>query len=255
LQPIVTLPQRKVRSYEALSRLRAEDGEIVPATDFIAIADSVGLVPEIDNQLALRCVQVLRRLQLKSRDVGLFCNIGVATLTDPTYFKLFLDFMDANRALAPALIFEFNQSAYCGFGPLEQESLAALGERGYRFSLDHVTDLRMEPEVLADHWFRYLKAPASLLLDRSKGAYSDIHPEDLTDLLARSGIDLIAERIESEGMVVDLLDHDVRFGQGFRFSPPRPVRAETLQASAGVPDAAKAIDDVPIRLAAAGGIG
>lgn len=113
----------------------------------------------------------------------------------------------------------------------------------------------MEPKVLADHWFRYLKAPASLLLDRSKGAYSDIHPEDLTDLLARSGIDLIAERIESEGMVVDLLDYDVRFGQGFRFSPPRPVRAEALQASAGVADAAKATGDVPIRLAAAGGIG
>jgi cyclic-di-GMP phosphodiesterase TipF (flagellum assembly factor) len=255
LQPIVTLPQRKVRSYEALSRLRAEDGEIIPATDFIEIADSVGLVPKIDNLLAFRCVQVLRRLQLKSRDVGLFCNIGAATLTDATYFKQFLDFMDANRALAPALIFEFSQSAYRGFGPLEQESLAALAERGYRFSLDHVTDLRMEPKDLADHWFRYLKVPASLLLDRSKGAYSDIHPEDLTDLLARSGIDLIAERVESEGMVVDLLDYDVRFGQGFLFSPPRPVRAEALQAGAGGADAAKLAGDVPSQLAAAGGMG
>jgi cyclic-di-GMP phosphodiesterase TipF (flagellum assembly factor) len=25
------------------------------------------------------------------------------------------------------------------------------------------------------------------------------------------------------------LDYDVRFGQGFLFSPPRPVRAEALQ--------------------------
>jgi cyclic-di-GMP phosphodiesterase TipF (flagellum assembly factor) len=92
--------------------------------------------------------------------------------------------------------------------------------------------------------------PASLLLDRSKGAYNDIHPEDQTDLLARSGIDLIFERVESEGMVFDLFDYDVHFGQGFLFSPPRPVQADT-----GVADAAKAIDDVPIRLAAAGGIG
>jgi hypothetical protein len=30
-------------------------------------------------------------------------------------------------------------------------------------------------------------------------------------------------------MVVDLLDCEVRFGQGFLFSPPRPVRAEALQ--------------------------
>jgi cyclic-di-GMP phosphodiesterase TipF (flagellum assembly factor) len=39
---------------------------------------------------------------------------------------------------------------------------------------------------------------------------------------------LIAERIESETVVVNLLDYDVRFGQGFLFSPPRPVRAEAL---------------------------
>jgi cyclic-di-GMP phosphodiesterase TipF (flagellum assembly factor) len=29
--------------------------------------------------------------------------------------------------------------------------------------------------------------------------------------------------------VVNLLDYDVRFGQGFLFSPPRPVRPEALQ--------------------------
>jgi cyclic-di-GMP phosphodiesterase TipF (flagellum assembly factor) len=35
--------------------------------------------------------------------------------------------------------------------------------------------------------------------------------------------------------VVDLLDFDVRFGQGFLFSPPRPVRAEVLQGVADQP--------------------
>ncbi len=52
---------------------------------------------------------------------------------------------------------------------------------------------------------------------------------DLADLLGRFGIELVADKIESEGMVVDLLDYDVRFGQGFLFSPPRPVRAQALQ--------------------------
>ena len=44
--------------------------------------------------------------------------------------------------------------------------------------------------------------------------------------MGRFGIDLIAERIEGERAVVDLLDYDVRFGQGFLFAPPRPLRAE-----------------------------
>jgi cyclic-di-GMP phosphodiesterase TipF (flagellum assembly factor) len=231
LQPVVTLPQRKVRYYEALSRLRTEDGDVIPAGDFIDTAESVGLMPKIDNLLLFRCVQVTRRLQLKNRDVGLFCNVSASTLSDPVFFRQFLDFMDANRALSNAMMFEFTQKAYRGFGPLELESLAALSERGFRFSMDHVADLRMPPKELADRSFRFLKVPAALLLNPALASQSDIHPGDLADLLARSGIDLIAERIEKESMVVDLLDFDVRFGQGFLFSPPRPVRAEALQGS------------------------
>src|SRR5262249_43276240 len=47
-------------------------------------------------------------------------------------------------------------------------------------------------------------------------------------LLGALGIDLIADKIESEGPVVDLLDYDVRFGQGLLFSPPRPVRTDVI---------------------------
>ena len=39
-------------------------------------------------------------------------------------------------------------------------------------------------------------------------------------------------------MVVELLDYDMRFGQGFLFSPPRPVRAEALQGVADKQDTA-----------------
>jgi cyclic-di-GMP phosphodiesterase TipF (flagellum assembly factor) len=36
--------------------------------------------------------------------------------------------------------------------------------------------------------------------------------------------------------VVDLLDYDVRFGQGFLFAAPRPLRPETASATGGAPD-------------------
>jgi cyclic-di-GMP phosphodiesterase, flagellum assembly factor TipF len=229
LQPIVTLPQRKVRYYEAMSRLRTENGELVPAASFIAQAEGSRLMPKIDNLVIFRCVQVVRRLLIKNREIGLFCNLSGVTLADGAMFPQLVDFLDANRAIAPALLLEFTQSALRGFGPAENESLAALAERGFRFSLDNVTDLRLEPRELADRGFRFVKVPANILLHRAGAAPGRIHSADLANLLARSGIDLIAERIESEGVVVDLLDHDVRFGQGFLFSAPRPLRAEALQ--------------------------
>jgi cyclic-di-GMP phosphodiesterase, flagellum assembly factor TipF len=229
LQPIVTLPQRKVRYYEAMSRLRNERGEVLHATDFVPQAERGGLMPKIDNLVIFRCVQVVRRLLLKNSDIGLFCNLSGATLTDSMVFPQFLQFLEANRAIAHSLVLEFTQGAVRGMGPIEHESLAALAERGFTFSMDNVTDLRIEPRELANRGFRFIKIQASLLLNRSGTATSDIHPADLSDLVGRFGIDLIAERIESEGSVVDLLDYDVRFGQGFLFAPPRPVRAEALQ--------------------------
>jgi cyclic-di-GMP phosphodiesterase, flagellum assembly factor TipF len=228
LQPIVTLPQRRVRYYEAMSRLRTAAGEVLLAGQFIAHAEAGGLIPRIDNLVVFRCVQVLRRLLLKSREVGVFCNVSAATLSDSTIFPQLLEFLDANRAIAPSLVLEFTQAGLRGAGPIENESLAALNERGFRFSLDNVTDLRIEPRELASRGFRFVKLPASLLLNRGSAA-ADIHPADFPNLLGRFGIDLIAEKIESEGAVVDLLDYEVKFGQGFLFSPPRPVRAEALQ--------------------------
>jgi cyclic-di-GMP phosphodiesterase TipF (flagellum assembly factor) len=233
LQPMVTLPQRKVRFYEAVTRLRDDKDQILAPDDFIAIAEAGGLIGKIDHMVMLRCIQVLRRLMVRNKDVGVFCNVSAATLGNPANFAQCLDFLEANRALAPSFVLEFKQATFRHLGPTEIENLAALSQRGYRFSIDHVTDLRIEPRDLADRGVRFIKVPAALLLDPRQSSTSDIHPSDLSDLLGRFGIDLIAEKIEGERAVVDLLDYDVRFGQGFLFAPPRPLRPEGASATGG----------------------
>ena len=63
-------------------------------------------------------------------------------------------------------------------GPIEHESMAALAERGFRFSLDNVTDLRIEPRELANSHFRFVKISASSLLDAWSGRHR--HPSQPT---------------------------------------------------------------------------
>jgi cyclic-di-GMP phosphodiesterase TipF (flagellum assembly factor) len=232
LQPLVTLPQRKVRYYEAVTRLRDDKEQVLAAEDFIGVAETAGLIGRIDHMVMLRCVQVLRRLMVRNKEVGVFCNVAASTLSNTTTFAQCLDFLDANRALAPSFVLEFKQTTIRNLGPTETEHLAALAQRGYRFSIDHVTDLRFEPRELADRGVRFIKVPATLLLDPKQNS-GDIHPSDLSDLLGRFGIDLIAEKIEGERSVVDLLDYDVRLGQGFLFAPPRPLRPEGTPATNG----------------------
>ncbi|HTK13896.1 MAG TPA: EAL domain-containing protein [Xanthobacteraceae bacterium] len=226
LQPVVTLPQRKVRYYEAFARMRRPDGETAPAVEFLPFAEAGGVAGKLDTLILLRCIHVLRRLQTNSRELGLFCNISSATLRDTKAFAQISDSLTTDRALAPSLILEFQQDAFNALGPIETDALAALTEHGVRFSLDHVSDLRFDPKALIARGVRHVKVMEAVLFDPANAASSDIHTSDLPDLLGRFGIDLIIERIEGEASVANLLDLDVRFGQGFLFAPPRAVRAE-----------------------------
>ena len=110
---------------------------------------------------------------------------------------------------------------------------------------------RVEPKELAERSLRFLlKAPEKLLFNKIGAEQSDIH--HLEDLLARSSIDPIAGRIENENTVVDLLDFDARFGQGFLFSPSRPVCGEAPQNTSAMAEATKLASD-PLNEAIAAG--
>jgi cyclic-di-GMP phosphodiesterase TipF (flagellum assembly factor) len=230
MQPVVTLPQRKVRYYEALSRMRLADGTVIEAARFLPAARAAGLLPRIDEKLVHSCVQVVRRLAAKNREIGLFLNIAPETLIDRAAFTEILGYLEANRALAPSLVLELPQSAYRSLNPAELLSLSMLAERGFRFSLDRIQDFRLDPRGLHDRGIRFMKVPAELMLNKEAAAVGHIHPADLSDLLSRYGIELVADRIESESVVLDLLEMDVRFGQGYLFAQPRPVKAEALGA-------------------------
>lgn len=229
LQPVVTLPQRKVRFYEALTRLRASTGEIILPRDYIRVAESAGMMPTVDNLLLFRCIQIVRTLSQRNRDIGLFCNISANSLLDGDFFPQFVEYMEFNKDLASQIVFEFSQSTVAGCGPIEEQSLAALAALGFKFSMDQVSNLQLDYGGLHDQSFRYIKIPAETLLHGAEESGADIHPGDLKELMERFGLSLIVDRIESERTVIDVLDYDVDYGQGYLFGEPRPVREEVLR--------------------------
>ncbi|WP_428528171.1 EAL domain-containing protein [Roseibium sp.] len=229
LQPIVSLPQRQVKHYEAFTRLRNANGDSIEAQAFMPEAVRSGHIARIDNLLLFRSVQVIRRLMSRNRNAVLFCNISSLSLSDNTFFPGFLEFVRSNREFSDALIFEFSQSDIAQMGAVELESLAALYESGFRFSVDQIDDMRMDFNSLAGRGFKYGKLNADYLIGRRETNHGHIHPSDFGDLLHRYGMELITDHVETESQVLELLDFDVKLAQGNLFSPPRPVRAEVLQ--------------------------
>ncbi|MEQ1890820.1 MAG: EAL domain-containing protein, partial [Alphaproteobacteria bacterium] len=232
LQPIVSLPQRKVRSYEGYSRLRNVDGTLIEPALYLGVAEAAGIVSTIDNFLLLRCVQLIRRLHNRNRGVVIFCNISAHSLRDQGFFPQFVDFMEQNKDLAGSMIFEFSQTTVEGNSALEWRQLARLAKQGYRFSMDNLSHLDIDLEELSGYHFAYIKVPASTLLTGMKEARSRFLSSDIKQAMRRFGIDLIAEKIEEDATVVGLLEYELDFGQGFLFGEPRRSRGpEELQST------------------------
>ncbi len=235
LQPVVSLPQRKTRFYECFSRIRSEDGRVVLPEQYIDIARREGFVGAIDNLLLFRCVQLVRRAQSQSQSVGFFCNISANTLEDSAFFSDFVDFMAANAELSRNLIFEFRQEDIESHSAQIDDYIARLGRLGFYFSLDRVRDLtKLDIPGMSRRRFKYIKIDGAQLLDREpaggsapKGegdgatAIIGVNVAALKRVLDVHGIDLIAEKIESEQDLIELLDYRIDYGQGYLFGEPR----------------------------------
>ncbi|NMM45207.1 EAL domain-containing protein [Rhodospirillaceae bacterium KN72] len=222
LQPIVSLPQRKRRFYECFSRIRSSSGDILTESEYGAAARAAGLQSAIDNMLLFRCVQLLRRLRRKDFAAAFFCNIATHTLRDREFFRDFIEYMESHAELAPNLVLEFSQADIGDDLKGMAADLDRLGSLGYRFSMDGITDLHLDLDGLQARHFTYLKIDASLVLKYlQRGGQDAVEMRDLKQDLDGRGIDLIIDGIETEGTLVELLDFNIDFGQGYLFGEPR----------------------------------
>jgi cyclic-di-GMP phosphodiesterase TipF (flagellum assembly factor) len=222
LQPVVSLPERKVRFYETFSRIRNDQGNVILPEQYLSLAAEQGLLADIDNMLLFRCVQLIRRAQIDKLTVGFFCNLASESLNDNEFFPQFIEFMRANVALADNLVFELAQSDLSD--PDVERNLKPLARLGFTFSLDKVSDLSFNFAGLAKRGFRFLKVPSAVLRDRANYEDLPFHIDDYKDAVTRAGLQLVAEKVEEESEVIDLLDLGIDLGQGFLFGEPRPSR-------------------------------
>jgi len=240
LQPVVSLPQRRTVFYESFSRLRDDTGRVLMPAEYLSVAEPEGLVSAIDNLLLFRCVQIVRRLAKSDRKVGIFCNISLASLGDEVFFPQFLEFLSQNRDLAGALIFELGQNAFMERGSIEARNMAKLADLGFRFSLDKVTDLDLDFADLSRADVKFLKISADVLLDQllevegrmALKSMRDLQASDFAALTRRYGVEVIAEKVEAERQVIDILELDVGYGQGHLFGEPRAIRDQVLAETA-----------------------
>jgi cyclic-di-GMP phosphodiesterase TipF (flagellum assembly factor) len=225
LQPVFDLVTRKVRYLEALTRLRAGDDQLIPPEDFIPVAEAEGVMPQVDNMMLVKTVQLLRRLGPDSIE-GVFCNLSTQSLLDGEFYPELIEFMEENGALSESLFFEFAEKALLALSPNGLENLNALGRLGFRFSLNHVADLDIDYAGLRDNYFRFVKIPAALLYGMDEAG---IGARQLKRELEAFGLTLVVERLEDASSLHRLKNFGIELAQGHGLAAPKPFGSDLLR--------------------------
>ena len=223
IQPTVRLPQRIPAFYECFSRITDNEGNIIRPEQYLPVSDAAGLTAALDNLLLFRCVQLVRQTRREQPNILFFCNISNKTLTDIEFFTDFIDFMANNTQLASSLIFEFSQNTIEDSTFEIHTNLKRLAGLGFRLAVDQLKDLNFDLSTLSSKGFKFIKIDAHLLHEVAKGEGALINMNSLKGAMDRQAMDLIVEKIETEEMLLELLDLKIDFGQGYLFGEPKAV--------------------------------
>lgn len=228
LQPIVQLPQRRTRGYEALVRLRLDENTLLLPAEFLGTVEERGFGPTLDALVLTRALAIARHLGAKEGGLFVACNFSPATWGSSQALVALSRILDKYRAHAGHLVIEMPQRVFRMLDPTSLGLLGAMSANGVRFALDQVGDLRLDPVSLHDRGVRFVKVPAALLQAEAERASIDIAAADLAAQLARASITLVAEKVEDDPTVADMIELGVSYAQGLVISPPRPVRPEVF---------------------------
>lgn len=237
LQPVVSLPHRKIRFYEALARLRLMDGTLLPPAEFLPVLEASGRASDFDRRVLMRSMAIARHLVARGSDAIVVVNITAHSIAEPGFLWSLAGLIDSSPDLLGKIVLEMPQHSWRHLDADHRAALAALRERSVPFSLDRAADLRVDPEALADLGVRFIKLPADLMIkaaEQADGRYAgpELDVRDFAPALRRQGIRLIAERVDEDGMVPLLCDLGVPLAQGFAFAAPRPVKEEIFDQQA-----------------------
>ncbi|WP_058620703.1 EAL domain-containing protein, partial [Methylobacterium indicum] len=225
LQPIVSLPQRKVAFYEALARLRVGDALLAPS-DFLRVLERHGRTTELDRLMLARVTAIGQHLAGRGSETPVAYALSPGSLFEPGFLRAVSRLIDLHPELAGRLILALPQQSWRSLDAEQAGALAALRER-IGLAVDRVAEPRLDAPALAARGASYAKVGVDLLLSE--------HGAAIATTLARSGIRLVAEGVEQEADVPDLIDLDLPLAQGTVFSPPRVVRPEVLSPPAPPP--------------------
>jgi len=234
-QPVVRLKDRKTVHHEVLVRIRDEDGEHILPGNFIELAESLGLIQDIDMRVVEKLLAYLRTQERSDGKLRYFVNLSRVSISDQHWVQRMTALLHGSGVNPSQLVFEITETAAMSEIDVTITFIKRLKEMGCRFALDDFGAGFSSFYYLKRFDVDYLKIDGSFIRDLATDEGSRIFVRALNDVARGLDKQVIAEWVETPEALNLLLGMGTQFGQGHLFQ--RPVPLEHAAAALPVRDA------------------
>ena len=212
--------RRRITHYEALMRLRDENGTIYNPGSFLEVARTFGL---LYDSLSKIMVQKVFQLFEKRDDLSVSINLGMRDIRNRELLEIIYDFLSTSRH-PDHYIFEILENEDVGDYNILVSFVDKIHDLGGLISIDDFGSGYSNLQHILSIHSDFIKIDGSII----RSCYVDKESENLVALicgwrnLSSRNIRIVAEYVENEEIQQKLASYNVDYSQGYLFSRPAP---------------------------------
>ena len=225
VQPVMRLIDAEPMPYEVLVRIEDSNGRLVSPGQFIEVAESLGLIQEIDLRVVQKLIHYLstpERRQMRSR---FFVNLSRVSISDPEWVRRFHALLESADISRGQLVFEISEAAAMAEVSISKNFIRELKLKGFRFALDNFGAGFSSFYYLRQFDVDYIKIDGSFVRDLTRDAANAIFVKALCDVGQGLSKQVIAKWVETPEVLSKLREMGVAYAQGNLFQAPYPIAA------------------------------
>jgi diguanylate cyclase (GGDEF)-like protein/PAS domain S-box-containing protein len=231
-QPVVDLGTGRVLGTEALARWHHPVHGDVGPNRFVALAEQLGLVPELDRwalRRALADARSLREDGAMAATAYVAVNLSVYTLCDPEVDHWIAGTVDAAGFSPDEVLLEVTESAIMADAPTAVGVLTRLRERGFAIAVDDFGTGHSSLAYLHHLPVTVLKIDRSFVTDVVSDPSALAIAASIVELARAVGLSVVAEGVETQEQADLLRGLGCDAAQGWLWS--RAVSPDEARAS------------------------
>ena len=217
VQPIVCLKTGRTAEVEVLLRWNDPELGAVSPAEFIPLAESIGLINELDHYVVQKALQETRHLQ-----EAIAINVSAPTLYDPGFADFVLHGLQQAGRPPATLTIEITERVLAD-APRAADALLRLTRKGVRIAVDDFGAGYSSLGLLASLPLSRLKVDKSFMIGSHRNPrYLEV-TMGVLKLSAALGLESLVEGLEDPADIPWLQQAGCDFAQGFGLARPRPV--------------------------------